>query len=241
VQLYDDGLVSQDELRNAGSLDASFEQKELLALYDTAYVRFRRDPGIRVGDRLILFHPEGEIVQPVSHRVLAVRTKTVGDAKVIAWNGKMATVVITGTTEEIERGDRARTWTDPLLQIAPKPNTREVSGVIVTAVEPGLTTLGEANRVYIDKGEADGVEVGNTFQVLRKGDGLGAIGASRAGYVAGAAGMAAASIKTPDESIGTLLVISVKNHLSTAIVMRSYREMEIGDRVEMRPQGAGGP
>jgi hypothetical protein len=33
----------------------------------------------------------------------------------------------------------------------------------------------------------------------------------------------------------------VKNHLSTAVVMRSYREMEIGDRVEMRPQGAGGP
>jgi hypothetical protein len=171
-----------------------------------------------------------------------VRTRTVGEAKVIALDGRMASIVVTRSNEEITRGDRARIWTDEVLQVAPKANTREVSGVIVTSVESGVTTLGEADRVYIDKGEADGVEVGNTFQVVRKGDGLGAIGASRAGWVAGAAGARAADVKTPNESIGTLLVISVKNHLSTTIVMRSYREMEIGDRVEMRPpQGAGGP
>jgi hypothetical protein len=243
LQIRDEGLVSQDELRNSGTLDASFEEKAMLATYDTAYVQFRRGPGVQVGDRLILFRPEGDIIQPITRRKLAVRTKTLGDAKVIAWDGRVATVLITRTNEEIERGDRVRAWSDQMLHVSPKPNTHEVSGVIVTSVHGGLTRLGEANEVYIDKGAKDGVEPGNTFHVLRKGDGLNAGMSISSGpaYTAGAAGAHASSVRMPDESVGLLMVVSVKSNLSTAIVVRSFRELEIGDRVEMRPQGAGGP
>ena len=242
LQIRDEGLVSQDELRNAGIIDASFEEKEMLSLYDTAYVRFRRDPGVQIGDRLILFRPAGDIVQPITRRTLGVRTKTVGDARVIAWDGRIATVMVTRGNEEIQRGDRVRTWTDQMLHVSLKPNTRELAGVIVTSVHGGLTRLGEANEVYIDKGEADGVEPGNTFQVLRKGDGLNAgMNIGTGSYTSGAAGARAADVKTPEETVGLLMVVSVKRNLSTAIVVRSVRELEVGERVVMRVQGAGGP
>jgi hypothetical protein len=36
------------------------------------------------------------------------------------------------------------------------------------------------------------------------------------------------------------MVIDVRDSLSTAIVVRSIREIEAGDRVQMRPAGSGG-
>jgi len=45
-------------------------------------------------------------------------------------------------------------------------------GRIVQAVNPTLTEFGEANEVFIDRGSADGVQEGNTFAVVRQGDGL---------------------------------------------------------------------
>src|SRR5256886_17346518 len=35
------GLVTPEEMRGAGTLEASFEEKQMLATYDTAYARFR--------------------------------------------------------------------------------------------------------------------------------------------------------------------------------------------------------
>jgi hypothetical protein len=44
----------------------------------------------------------------------------------------------------------------------------------------------------------------------------------------------------PPEDVGDLLVIDVKERASTALVTRSLRELAIGDRVEMRPEGGAG-
>jgi LysM repeat protein len=240
LSVRDSGLISPDEMRGSGTLDASFEEKDMLATYDTAYVRFPRGVEVNEGDRLLLFRPEGDIVQPGTGRKLGTQTRTMGEAKVIAMNSNLATVQITRTFEEIQRGDRARPWTDPNLKIAPKPNTREVQGLIVSAVRRGLTTYGEANEVFVDKGARDGVEVGNTFAVVRQGDGLHINPISGASHNTGATGNLSRGV-VPNENVGLLLVVDVKDRLSTAVVVKSVKELKPGDKVEMHPQGTGGP
>jgi hypothetical protein len=241
LSVRDSGLISPEEMRESGSLDASFEEKDMLATYDTAYVHFPRGVEVNLGDRLLLFRPEGDIVQPVTGRKLGTQTRTMGEAKVIALNSDLATVQITRTFEEISRGDRVRPWTDPNVRVAPKPNTREMQGLIVSSVRRGLTTYGESNEVFIDKGANDGVEVGNTFAVVRQGDGLHAtaIGGT-ASYNTGATGRRSRGA-VPNENVGLLLVVDVKDRLSTAVVVKSVKELIPGDRIEMHPQGSGGP
>jgi LysM domain len=242
LSVRDSGLVSPDEMRNSGSLDASFEEKDMLATYDTAYVRFPRGADVSVGDRLLLFRPEGDIVQPATGRKLGTQTRTMGEAKVISLDRDLATIQITRTFEEVSRGDRVRPWADPNLKVAPKPNTREMRGVIVSSVRRGLTTYGEANEVFIDKGTHDGVEVGNTFAVVRQGDGLHntAIGGNASNNM-GATGSRSWGVNVPYENVGLLLVVDVKDRLSTAVVVKSVKELVPGDKVEMHPQGSGGP
>jgi hypothetical protein len=213
----------------------------MLSTYDTAYVRFPSGVEVNMGDRIILFRPVGDIVQPISGRKLGTQTVSMGEAKVISTDGELATVQITRTFEEIERGDLARPWTEQNLKVAPKANTRDMKGVIVSAVTRGVTTYGESHEVFIDKGANDGVEVGNTFAVIRKGDGLRDAGVYGVARNMGATGSRAAGVAVPNENVGLLLVIDVKDRLSTAVVVKSVKELQAGDMVEMHPQGSGGP
>jgi LysM repeat protein len=230
------GLVTPDELKRAGLIDASFEEKQMLATYDQAYIRFTTDVPANVGEKLLIFRPDEGVTinDPVTHRKLAERTKTVGEVTVLAVNGKSATVQVGRVWDEIERGDRVRPWTDQSKRIAPRPNRTALEGVIISGVNPTLTTFGEANEVFINKGSKDGVEEGNTFSVVRKGDGLGTTGAGFVSYTGGAAGASAKKVNLPDEVVGLLIVVDVKDRISTAVVVKSIRELEAGERVAMR-------
>jgi hypothetical protein len=91
---------------------------------------------------------------------------------------------------------------------------------------------GESHLVFVDKGRADGVEEGNVFTVTRAGDPFGqplevtnlSLPENR---------------RLPTEDIGELLVLDAKDNFSTALVVRSLRELFAGDRVEMRIAGGG--
>jgi len=239
ISVRSSGLVSPEEMRAAGTLEASFEEKQMLSLYDTAYARFRDEVPAKPGDKLVIFRPEEPIVHPVSGRTLARQTKTVGVVKILSIQGTQATVQIERTFEEIERGDLVRPWVAQDKRIAPRPNTADVVGRIVRAVNPGLTTFGEVNEVFIDRGSADGVEEGNTFAVIRQGDGL-SNAMVTGSYTAGHQGAMSQKAEVPEENVGLLLVVDSREHISTAIVVKSIRELEPGDFVEMRSSGSGG-
>jgi hypothetical protein len=236
------GLVTDQEVADAGTLEASFEEKQMLAQYDTAYVKFKQEGLARVGDKLIIFRPDGSITHPNTQQRLALKTKTVGEVKVVAVNGTLVTVQVGRTWEEIERGDLVRPWTEQMRRLAPRPNSKSVDGVVVSAKNETLSTMGEGQEVFIDKGKNDGVEDGNTFYVVRRGDGLTLTSRNVSGGsdTAGEQGDRAAKVAVPDENVAMLMVIEARDTVSSAMVIRSVREIEAGERVEMRPGGSGG-
>jgi len=240
ISVRTSGLVSADEKANAGTLDASFEEKQMLSPFDTAYVLFKSAPPVRPGDRIVLFRPDGDITDPVTHKKLAEQTRTVGVAKVLTVQDKQCTVQIERNFEEIERGDLARPWVAQEKRVTPRPNTTDVSGFIVGDTTKEISDLGESNLVYIDRGSADGVQEGNTFAVVRRGDGLNEAMVSGKSKSGGAGGDAAAKVQVPKENVGLLLVTDTSEHVSTAVVIKSVRELIPGDVVEMRAGGAGG-
>jgi LysM domain-containing protein len=233
------GLITPEEMRDAGTLEASFEEKQMLATYDTAYARFRGEVTAKPGDKVLIFRPEGNITHPISHRTLGRQTKTLAVAKILSLQGTQATIQIERMFEEVERGDLVRPWIAQDKRIAPRANTADVVGRIVQAVNPGLTTYGEANEVFIDRGSEDGVQEGNTFAVVRQGDGLSNAFVTQS-YTAGEQGRKAAKADVPEENVGLLLVVDTREHLSTAVVVKSVRELQAGDMVEMRSSGSGG-
>ncbi|HUJ28400.1 MAG TPA: LysM peptidoglycan-binding domain-containing protein [Myxococcales bacterium] len=239
ISVKPSGLVSPEEMTTAGTLESSFEEKEMLSTYDTAYARFKTEVPVKPGDKLLSFHPVGDIVDPVTHRKLATQTVTTGVLKVLSIQGQQVVVQVEKTYEEISRGDMVRPWVAQQKRITPKANTADVSGVVVQGVNSDIGTLGESNEVFINKGSADGVQEGNTFAVVRNGDGLNERAVTES-YTGGGLGAVAPKGPVPDENVGLLLVVDTTEHLSTAVVVKSVREIQKGDLVQMHPSGAGG-
>jgi hypothetical protein len=109
-----------------------------------------------------------------------------------------------------------------MREVVARPNQAEVRGILLAADVPIIHELGEHHVVFVDKGTKHGVAEGNVFKVLRSGDPYGA----EPGAVTGDA-------RLPLEEIGSLLVIEAKEWASTALVVRSEKELLPGDKVMM--------
>ncbi len=217
--LRQDGLVTQRELDDAGVLDRAWAEKEMLATYDKVYLRFRNPGQVRIGEKYSIFRTMGEVAHPVTHEPYGFMTKVVGNLHVVSTEGGAVGAIIDQTAEPILRGDFVGPLGNFDRQVVAKQNTRQVSGVILTLLIPTEPAVGEHHVVFVDKGSRDGVEAGNTFTVIRRGDPLHQGDEGRS---------------FPSEDVATIVIMDVKDNASAGLVVRSIRELVIGDKVEMR-------
>ena len=225
-----DSFVTTRELEESGVLSAAFEERMMLTFLDRAYARFQTEAPVKIGSLYVIYRTDGKVIHPVTGDVFGYKTTIIGAGRVVALDAerKVATVVIAGAYEPIERGNYLGPWGDKMVRrVQPKPNRASLQGVILDTQSADVTEIGEHHLVFVDKGKADGVEEGNTFQVLRSGDPYRAE-FQRAEY----------DPDLPDEVVGNLIVVDAKEHASTALVNRSIRELTVGDRVAMVPAAA---
>ncbi len=225
-----DSFVTRRELEESGVLSAAFEERMMLSFLDRAYARFQTEAPVKPGQLYVIYRTDGKVVHPVTGETWGYKTTIIGAGRVVALDPerKVATVVIAAAYEPIERGNYLGPWTDKAVRrIKPKPNQASLRGYILDTQSAEVTEIGENHVVFVDKGKADGVEEGNTFQVLRSGDPYRA-DFQRAEY----------DPNLPDEVVGSLIVVDAKEHASTALVSRSIRELTVGDRVAMLPAAA---
>lgn len=224
-----DSFVTSRELAESGVVTAAFEDKLLLTVHDRAYAQFNAGAPVKVGETYSLFRTERELRHPVTKQLFGYKTSVIGAARVVAVEPKAVTLEVTAASEPIERGAfLAPQAAKTLREVSPRPNEKAVAGVIVGADVEVVSEIGEHHVVYVDRGTADGVQDGNVFTVLRSGDPYGR--EMSAGVPSDA--------RLPIEEIGALLVVDAKERASTALVVKSLRELLIGDRVEMKVAGA---
>jgi hypothetical protein len=221
-------FVTQNQLDASGKVVAAFEEKLILTTGDRIYGKFKDPSAVKVGQKFSIYKTEGPIVHPISNRNFGWKTIILGTARVTAVEpGKAATLVITYVNDGIERGDLIGPSDDQALRpLFTRPNRSAVDGFVI-GVQPSIVTgAAEFNVVYLDKGKADGVEVGNTFEVVRSGDPL---------YEPIDRPLNTPNL--PREVIGHLVVFDAQERASSAYVKRSIFELLVGDHVEMRPTG----
>jgi hypothetical protein len=124
------------------------------------------------------------------------------------------------TYEEINRGDLVTDIFQHQFMVGPKQNSTNIEAVIVEAF-PEINEVGEQHYVFLDKGRNDGVQAGNRFVVLSRGD----------GYVRVEAGDME---DLPDEVVGEIMVVEPYETTSLGLVTRSIAELVSGQRCEMR-------
>ena len=206
----DKAKADRDALRSAEDGEAKRDEKKGDEDEDEALV----GPCVRDGDRYTLYRVEREIIHPVTGKRVGYKINFLGDAKVLSTVRPLVSVLITRSHSEISRGDLLTNVFEPLQMVTPVPNKAQVAGVILD-FHHETSAAGAFSYVYIDKGADDGVEKGNRFEIVWRGDGL-------------ARGNVSNLKDYPDEQIGVALVVEAYDRHSLALLTSTVRELERG-------------
>ncbi len=210
------GFVTQQEHAVAGQIQSSQVESQLLMDFDRAYVKLKS--AAKKGENYAVYRTMKQIEHPITGEPYGYAVEIIGGVTVIDTSPQVATVEIAQAYRPIERGDFVGPWPENVgTRVRPVPNEVDAQGYIIETVETAVSEIGEYHMVFIDRGRTHGVQIGNMFTVLLRGD----------GFTQESSGL-------PNEEVARLMVIDVADKTSTAMVVQTSREVAVGDKVEMR-------
>jgi hypothetical protein len=133
-----------------------------------------------------------------------------------------ATIDIVSAKEEMRVGDRL--LPEPprqFLSYAPHAPAGPLDGSIVSVYGDAVAIAGQNQVVVINRGTADGVEMGHVLAILKEGERR--LDRSQPGE--------RTDIKLPNERNGLLMVFRPFERLSYALILEISDTVKVGDRV----------
>jgi LysM domain len=192
-----------------------------------------------VGDKFFVVRMANELRDPDTGKVLGNEVTFIAKAELRQQGtpgrrGTPATMFLTDTNREVNRGDRVlKADLNLPMNYFPSAPAEEVSGQIISVVD-GLSRIGQFNMVILNRGTVHGLTEGNVLAVWQKGNTVndnintrrGRDYSSRSQY-----SLAGKKVTLPDTFAGNLMIIKAYDDVSYALVMEAVSEMRVLDRV----------
>jgi len=207
-------LIEPDAFDGAPTIVATQQDRVILAAGNTAYVR---GIGDSKEETWYVYRRGNALVDPETDRTLAYEAIYLGTAQ-LTRPGDPAIVLLTSAVQEVNAGDKlvAAGRAQP-INYAPHAPDVHVSGRVMS-IYGGLGKVGEAGPqqiVTINRGRADGIEVGHVLALYALGGTVRDVTKRRGGEDA--------LIKVPDERSGVLFVFRVFDRVSYGLIMHITR------------------
>ncbi|HEX2567374.1 MAG TPA: LysM domain-containing protein [Burkholderiales bacterium] len=216
-------VVEPDGMEKAPTIIATQADRVVVATDNTAYVR---GMGSSKEETWYLYRRGNPLVDPDSNQTLAYEAIYLGTARV-SRPGDPATVVVTSAVQEVSAGDKLVAAGRALpVNYAPHAPSTMIKGRVMS-IYGGLAGIGEAGPqsiVTLNRGKADGIEVGHVLAVYARG------GTVRDRTQPTTA--KSALIQLPEERAGLVFVFRVFDRVSYALVMHVTRPIAPLDVVQ---------
>lgn len=217
-----DAFLSRSRIVEPGVLEASpymlagQQQHLIVGAGDRAYARGLFDANYSNYG----VYRKGQLFKdPVTKEVLGVYAQGIGTVAVDKMNGDIATLDVIRTYEEVRPGDHLLPSEDRAVDSIFFPSAPDVDvEAQIIAVEGGVSQVGKFNVVMINKGEREGLQIGNVMAIYKTGEVV--TDRVRGGKVA-----------LPDERAGLLMVFRTFEKMSFALVLESDRPLAVRDKV----------
>jgi len=235
IFLRDEGYLDQDAMKTVGQVIGGNEEQMMLSTSDQVYVRFKQDHDVRAGQQYAIFRDIYDWERDPDEKGKLVRIHGTVVIRSYDREKRVARGVITETLDPIERGYYVANLDRRFELVEPKRNTSNVVAHVIAAVPP-RSLLSYDNVVFLDVGQGKGIEPGNRFFVVRRGDdwmrNLEA-DPEELGNLTSVPEYDESAL--PKEVIAELRVIKVRKNTTIALVTRSDTDIFLGDTAELRP------
>ena len=205
-------FVSTNIVQDFGEITNGPDENIYFVSGDSAYVKFEESVNALPGDKFSVYSSMGKAKNTNSDRE-GYKYAVVGTIKLIRkikdkWQVEF--IDVAGTPQ---RGDRITAFTPKIERITKTYNSRLVEAAILSTFNESQTILGYGDVIYLDRGRADGVEMGNVFEVFGFKDRL----------------LQENITDQPTYKMGELTVITLTDNFATALVTNSIRDFYAGD------------
>jgi hypothetical protein len=232
VFLRDQGWIHDDADEVWGNVTGAAEDKMFLTDFDVVYLHVDTGHDVHLGQDLTIFRP----VHPSSGTIVQIE----GTARIDQWNSRdrIARAQVIESLNVIERGARIGPLARRFEIVPPRRNEAEVQAHVLASIHP-YQFYGQNQVVFIDKGEAAGLRLGNRLFILRRGDPWRhSLVEPIAGYrvspdderpmppMENTPGSRRDDRNYPDEVVGELRVVAVRKETATCVVTQSMLEIE---------------
>jgi len=210
---------------NAGEIDdsayiVSGSQGHLLsAPGDKVYGRGNFPDGEKVYG---IYRPGDAYHDPITKELLGYHAQDIGNATLLDANdGDVVELEVTRITEEVRITDRLLPMREQVLDASfhPRAPDEVIEDGFMIAVPGGVTQIGTNDIVVLNKGARDGLEVGQVLAIYQTGETVFDT-------------IAQDNVKLPDVRAGLAMVFSVFDKASYAIVLKSDKPLQVGDKVK---------
>ena len=210
-------LAPRRDVEIWGRVDHARDGATHLAETDLLYLKVDDPDAFECGDTVAIFrrvkkkvrHPEN------SRNRFGDLYSIVGDAQVVHRYGDYISAVVRDSITEIKRGDLIGPSTPIHIEVDVRNPDGDLQGTIVERLNYEYMLGATREVVFIDRGRADGVRRGNSFYIIQQQDGL----------------SDEEDTSLPPSVIGRLVVLSVDEYVSTAVITDAERSISIGDRL----------
>jgi nucleoid-associated protein YgaU len=205
-------FVSTNIVQDFGKLTNGPNENIYFTIGDRAYVEFDTTLNVLPGDKFSIYSAGGRVSHENSDRE-GYKFTVLAQIKVIKKIRNKWEVEIIDVSGVPQRGDRVTAYTPKIERITRTFNSRLIEAAILASYLPSQIILAYGDVVYLDRGRADGVEMGNVFEVYGFKD----------------RGLQKNITDQPTYKIGELTVITLTDNFATALVTLSHRDFYAGD------------
>ena len=209
-------IVEPGELEAGPYILAGQQQHVIVGAGDSAYARGKFDAQY---SNYGIYRKGESFKDPITKEFLGVYAKGIGTVAITAVNADVATLDVLRTYEEVRPGDALLPSEDRSVDaiFVPSAPGDDIEAQII-AVEGGVTQVGKFNVVMINRGEREGLLVGNVLAIYKTGE----VVADR---------VKGGKVALPDERAGLLMVFRTFEKMSFALVLEADRALAVNDKV----------
>lgn len=211
---YLNTFLTTNIIQDLGVITNLRSEKSFILKNSYVYVKFDADVAVKPGDLFSVYGADGKVSHESSDRS-GYRYTILAQIKAMRKINDKWECVVKNVAGMAQRGDRITVYTPKINQVFKTFSRRKVEAAIIDSYKKTVSGIHFGDVIYLDRGRADGVEMGNVFEIYSSQD----------------KGTNRRITPDPTYTIGEATVISLTDNFATALITNSSEVTDLGSIV----------